>query len=699
MFTVFLFPSRGRFGTTRELTSLADKVLGTPQITGEFARLVQRAPTALESHLLDYLRAMPALTERKSSEPSVQSALWIDGLLADALVPLAVAAAAAGARTLIVSPLRDHLQLCQVKLQRRGPLSPLVEAVRSASERRAIAAWATPDELDTALVSRVFGSQGPDFIFVEEIAAASSLHSTYRPSFKKLAVILKRFPASVLLGSAHASPVDLRRDVARRLERPALAADTQLWVERAVLSSPSLKLRVARLPDENSDDLRPDVQPSVSRAIAELPRPALVLCATNAQADAVHQSLVAHQLPVHRYHSGLSDAERARELLQFALPGRRAVMVAVSGLVPGSGLAGDRTSDLPENFGPGYCRRDLRSLIHLTAPTSLQQYASELKLLESGPRPAPSIPSSDNANSSDRAHDEADGPDLEFTGEGDGDLDEDEPEHAEQDGLARRAAHVPAERSSVALLFYHPNQLGLGQELLERKRTRGDEVLAVVDALIKNGPRPCAEQQLGGDGLKSHRQVQNVIKFLVDAGLVVRQPSGPGPGPHIAITTPSEFLEGAHFLSADLEQLRLLDPERLEQVALYAESSSSCRQALLDHLLGRGQPSTGNCGVCDVCAGTPSTLNEHAARASTTARAARPIPAASLSQCAASTKTAASPETAASTQTAIPARRRPARSTARGGTTDSNRVVELGRTAPAPASKVPRVRRVSTTRS
>ncbi|HXS19071.1 MAG TPA: hypothetical protein VN764_17855, partial [Polyangiaceae bacterium] len=468
-----------------------------------------------------------------------------------------------------------------------------------------------PDELDTALVSRVFGSQGPDYVFVEEIAAASSLHSTYRPSFKKLAPILRRFPGSLLIGSAHASPAHLRQDVARRLERPELGHDSQLWIERAVLSSPTLKLRVARLADENSDDLRPEMQPSVSRAIAELPRPALVLCATNAQADAVHQSLLAHQLPVHRYHSGLSDAERARELLQFALPGRRAVMVAVSGLVPGSGFAGDRSADLPENFGPGYCRRDLRSLIHLTAPTSLEQYASELKLLEPGPRPTASVPSADGLGASDRAQDEPDAQEVES--------DADEEELSEQDGSERRIASVMGsgtagrgERSSVALLFYHPSQLGLGHELLERKRPRGDEVMSVVNALVKHGAQPCPEQQLCSDGLKSQRQVHNVLKFLTDAGLIARSPGNLATGAHITITTPGQFVDGAHLLCADLEQLRDLDPERLEQVALYAESTT-CRQTVLDHLLGRGgaviggeafassEASAGNCGVCDVC--------------------------------------------------------------------------------------------------
>ena len=118
---------------------------------------------------------------------------------------------------------------------------------------------------------------------------------------------------------------------------------------------------------------------------------------------------------------------------------------------------------------------------------------------------------------------------------GDGDLEDEEPELTDQEGLARRpAAHVSAERSSVALLFYHPSQLGLIHELLDRKRTRGDEVLAVVDTLVRNGPRPCAEQKLSNDGLKSHRQLQNVIKFLVDAGLVVRQSTASGAGAHIA---------------------------------------------------------------------------------------------------------------------------------------------------------------------
>src|SRR5690606_9402140 len=104
-----------------------------------------------------------------------------------------------------------------------------------------------------------------------------------------------------------------------------------------------------------------------------------------AEADAVYGALATEQLPVHRFHAGLSQAERASELLQFSLPGRRALMVAASGFFSNSGLFGESQGDVPENFGPGYTRRDIRSLVHLSAPASVEQYAMELRLLAAGP--------------------------------------------------------------------------------------------------------------------------------------------------------------------------------------------------------------------------------------------------------------------------------------------------------------------------
>lgn len=594
MFTDFLFPSCIWFDSNAALAGSTGKFLPFPDgdlphhvapklapipdlgpIATEFSRLTRRSPTPLEGRVLALLEQGRSTTRTGARDvPSKTHSMWIDGMLADTLPALAAASGASGARVLLVSPFRDHMQQCQLRLSRRAPVLPLVESARSATERRPMTAWATPDELDLALVSRVFGGGGPEIIFVEEIAAASPLFGSYRPSFKKLAAVFRRYPAACIVASAHRSSLDLRVDVAQRLGVPALAQETQLWLEQALISSPRLSLHVQRLSDEESD-LELGANGTLSQAIAQLPRPALILCGANAQADAVHQRLSSDQFPVHRYHSGLSMAERAKELLQFSLPGRRAVMVAVSGFFPESGFAGDRGGDLPDNFGPGYLRRDLRSLIHLTAPSSLEQYVSELKLLEAGPR------SIFGPNPTD--DDDLDATDLS------------EVSLEVRDTAVETSPHWEFERTSFALLFYHPAQLEFSQSLLHRRRPFGEEVRAAAQALLTRDSQACSERTLSENGLSSRRQTQNVLKFLVDAGLVGRANGTVGPAIH-----GQKFHEGVESLIEDLEQLRTRDPDRSQQVNRYL-SSSGCRRVALDLLLGRASAVQEACGICDAC--------------------------------------------------------------------------------------------------
>ena len=521
--------------------------------------------------------------------------MWVDGLLPEALVHSAVASSLSGARVLFISPLVDQLAQLELKLSRRGPLLALQAGAKSAVARGPITALASPDELALPLISRVFGEGGPDFVFVDEAQAASSLACTYRPSFAKVAAVLKRYPKSGLVCGASTSARGVRQDVARVFACPNLSLPPVL-TETAVIESPRLRLEVKRASTPHdasvSADQTPESQPEFMQMVAGLPRPTLVLCGTVAQADAVYSNFVAEQLPAHRYHSGLSDSERAQQLLQFALPGRRAIMVAVSGFSPGSGFFGAGTGDVPENFGPGYVRRDIRSLVHLSAPASLEQYAMELRLLEAGPK----------ANSqSFEAADPSDAADDSFVEE----TSEKRDDHHEALDDSRGAG-----LDLVALLVYHPAHLQLTQSLLDRKRPTREAMMRLAERLAQAGAEWIEERDLAENGLQSRKLIQACTGFLIDAGVVARQ------GTRLrTLGSVQQLQEVASQLASDLERLRDHDTGRLEQVAAYGEGET-CRRVLLDLLLGRlehdDSQSSEACGRCDVCAGPTHNKIENA---------------------------------------------------------------------------------------
>ncbi len=313
-----------------------------------------------------------------------------------------------------------------------------------------------------------------------------------------------------------------------------------------------------------------------------LPRPTAVFCATPQEAAEVYSLLSAEQVPVHRYHGAMPTSDRATEMLHFTLPGRRAVMVAVSAFQPGSGLAGVDAGPAatPEGLGLGFGRQKLRSLVHFCAPASLEQYAQELALLCDG------------------------------------------------------------EESAEAVLFLSPQALQQSAATLDKVRVTQVEVESVAQAL-GSARGPLALQALERQSGVGRKATLRVVRIFADAGLVrleaestsahsisaqsisARSTSAESAGAESTSAgdevasaevepklvrlsvTPADLAQAAALLDADLEELRARDTERLDALVAYA-GVRTCRQLALQ---GRfGEPSEGvgaqahkECGACDRC--------------------------------------------------------------------------------------------------
>src|SRR5690606_9176359 len=175
-------------------------------------RLAQRAPTPLETDLLSIV-SRDADGKTSDSFTHTERSLWVDGMLADALFQVALAAAVAGARVLFVSPLNDQLAFRQLKFGRRVPLLSLKARAKEKVPSGGYIAWSTPEELEAIFISRAFGVTGPELIFVEEAQCASPLLNAYRPSFKNLERVLNRYPQTRVICGASISLPAVRREV------------------------------------------------------------------------------------------------------------------------------------------------------------------------------------------------------------------------------------------------------------------------------------------------------------------------------------------------------------------------------------------------------------------------------------------------------------------------------------------------------
>jgi superfamily II DNA helicase RecQ len=328
--------------------------------------------------------------------------------------------------------------------------------------------WVTLESLRDSAVRDLLAASRPLALLIEGAHAASPKAHELRPSLALIPALRSECElrsdreqghGTSLIAFTRGAPACVREDASARLglRRASAGSSSALRVVRAPLVPAGTRLRVLSGERKKTD---------LATLVQRLPRPTAIFCATPHEADAVYAELSSAQVPVHRYHGGMPVSERATEMLHFTLPGRRAVMVATSAFQPGSGLAGIEAGPAatPEGLGLGFVRQKLRSLVHLSTPASLEQYAQELALLGS------------------------------------------------------------AEGSTEAVLFFAPESLRKVEEAVFKLRVSDIEVDAVATALSRPGPHTLsALEQTANIGRKA---TQRVLRLFVDAGLVEHTADG-----------------------------------------------------------------------------------------------------------------------------------------------------------------------------
>lgn len=511
----------------------------------EFERLAQRPPTETEL----------AIAQRISDRGSV----WAEALGPESLALLAVAlSSGVGLRILFISPSARLLSERQIRLGTRAacailgerPLARSGEGTSPADESvlAGLTVWSTPKELLETPIRRTFGPDGPDLVVIEDAHAASSEAFSFRPSLGRVAKLLTLWPEVRVVISSPPLALRIKKRIGTFLGIGKLSTNkgilSSLKTERFILENEQLSLRVES-----------DKAAVIAGLVGPLARPALVLCSTPAQADAVYAELEQAQVPVHRYHAALPESERARELLHFSLPGRRAIMVAVSAFGPDEAPSTDdsgcsspkRPSAMPKTFGLGYTRDDLRTLVHLGAPCSLAQYAQELGLLATEQR------------------------DL-----------------TEQRDVTEQA-------NRTALLHFDPIHLILNTELLEKKRP-SKYVLESILAWLLAQPSGTWFEIAGLASILSTppRQIGIVLGYLQDAGAIQAGEKG-----FQVSTNVLELKQIGRQLSKAFCELTSGDPARLLEIETYA-TGKECRSQVLAQLLNLSKPEV-SCGRCDIC--------------------------------------------------------------------------------------------------
>lgn len=581
----------------------------------EFERLAQRALSSAEGQALREALVLP-------DPPGARSAdLWVEGLRPEALPTLAASIASGGGRQVVfLSPHGHLLSLRQHRLAPRlalpvqifpwqsapgyGKSEPArgntagTDAGRSGPLDAPSLTWLSigqfASEPEIALrFGRFLGSLTRPLLFIEDAHGFGRSSYAIRPALDRLVLHLRSLPhqPQLVFGSArgqsearHRYAQELARPLAQRILEATPAVFLRTFEpEEGQDRARTPQLREARRPKPSLDAAPPATpaaveaaaleQGSLSALIAKLPRPSVLLCDAPADADTLYSQLSAEQVPCHRYHAGMSRSQRAEELVRFLLPGRRAVLITTSGYGADSGLLGDQDV-IPEAFGVGYGRGDLRSIVHLAAPRSLSQLAQELALLHRGP------------------HEPAR---LELADE-----EEQEEELESADGMQATRSDTPIAASPqtarYATLVVTSTSLEMARATLERRRPLPEDVLALTRTLLANASGTAhADADLLRQAQLGPRRGAVIIALLLDTGILRRTPEG------LVVTGTAEALRSTEEqLIERLELLRSGDAERLEGVQHFLRSTE-CRPLALARLLGEGHADQPDCGNCDRC--------------------------------------------------------------------------------------------------
>jgi ATP-dependent DNA helicase RecQ len=270
-----------------------------------------------------------------------------------------------GGTTLVVSPLVALMQDQVHALTERGVPATFLAATLGGEEleRRLRAAasgtyrllYVAPERLTTHGFARLLRGLSCPLIAIDEAHCISEWGHDFRPEYMQIGGLLAQLPAArVLACTATATPV-VRDEIIARL---SLGSDTPQIVHG--FARPNLVLRAAEVSGGREREQRVDAL--LTEALGS-PRSAagsaIVYSPTRAGSEDEAQRLARHGWHAGHYHAGMDPSERERTQQRFTA-GELQIVVATNA------------------FGMGIDRGDVRAVVHLAPPASLESYYQEV---------------------------------------------------------------------------------------------------------------------------------------------------------------------------------------------------------------------------------------------------------------------------------------------------------------------------------
>ena len=257
--------------------------------------------------------------------------------------------------TLVVTPLVSlmedqvhrarHVGLqaeCLTGTQATDTKRAVVERVRSGTTR---VLFVSPERLELTDFRTLLRGLSVGLVAVDEAHCISEWGHDFRPSYRRIAAVRRRLGCPFLALTASATPA-VRADIANnlRLRDPFVVVRS--------FDRPNLRWAVVR------GGGRRGRMREIYRSLSRLRGVAIVYAPTRRAVELVRDHLAGCGLSADAYHAGLPGEERSRVQERF-MGGECRVVVATNA------------------FGMGIDKADVRSVLHVQLPTSLEAYYQE----------------------------------------------------------------------------------------------------------------------------------------------------------------------------------------------------------------------------------------------------------------------------------------------------------------------------------
>jgi len=435
--------------------------------------------------------------------------------------------------TIVLSPVPEDLKIqAETLSEQRAPFALIqadcqgperAEALRRIKSGGALLVLLSPEALAATDVREALAKSGVALFVIEEAHCVSAASHELRPSYTALAATLRAFGNPPAMAVTRSASSVVRHEIIERLE----------LAHPVVIETPVVRENLTLVSELSRGESRPA---ALVRLLGRLTGPGVVFCATPHDVDSVYATLAGSGVAAHRYHTGMTPADRAAQLANFMVPENHAILVALSAFAPGSGLPGlGERSDASSGFGRGVLKTDLRFVVHYQSPASLEQYLREIHLAGVDGAPATCV-------------------------------------------MLHESSHRSFHEVMLAQQRFKPAHLAeLGRALENHAE----------------GGRPVSLEALALGTGQSRRTTDRLTALLADAGLVSKA-SG-----WITVKVSAEALsEACRKLGGLLYALREQDSRRLSAVTAYAENGG-CKRAFLNRYQGAlpGEP-CGHCSGC-----------------------------------------------------------------------------------------------------